>query len=187
MSDLFLLVLAGHLLGDFIVQTDRQAATKESSWRADLVHVLTYHLTMAVLILPVWHDWRPAAFLSISIATHALVDRRWPTRLVLATTGSKGFSTVFWGVIATDQAPHRAPDAGERREVQEDQSAVLNDHRPGLGGRVDPHGVPPRTLTSSPETLPSITRTDEIVSLIRASASSSASSACALIRLGIRA
>lgn len=35
---------------------------------------------------------------------HALVDRRWPTRLILGTTGSKGFSTVFWGVIATDQA-----------------------------------------------------------------------------------
>lgn len=39
----FLLVLAGHLLGDFVVQTDRQAANKERSWRADLSHVLTYH------------------------------------------------------------------------------------------------------------------------------------------------
>jgi hypothetical protein len=28
------------------------------------------------------------------------------TRLILGTTGSKGFSTVFWGVIATDQALH---------------------------------------------------------------------------------
>jgi hypothetical protein len=36
---------------------------------------LTYHLTMAVLVVPVWLDWRAAAFLSISIATHALVDR----------------------------------------------------------------------------------------------------------------
>jgi Protein of unknown function (DUF3307) len=106
MSDVFLLVLAGHLLGDFVAQTDRQAANKEISWRADLVHVLTYHVTMAVLVVPVWHDWRSTAFLSISIATHALVDRRWPTRLVLANTGSKDFSTVFWGVIATDQALH---------------------------------------------------------------------------------
>ncbi|MGH3456177.1 MAG: DUF3307 domain-containing protein, partial [Nocardioidaceae bacterium] len=53
MSDVFLLVLAGHLLGDFVAQTDRQAAYKEASWRAGLGHVLTYHLTMAILVLPV--------------------------------------------------------------------------------------------------------------------------------------
>jgi hypothetical protein len=106
MDDLFLLVLAGHLLGDFVTQTDRQAANKEVSWRADLGHVLTYHLTMAVLVLPVWHDWRAAWFLAISAGTHALVDRRWPTRLVLRSTGSKDFATVFWGVIAADQALH---------------------------------------------------------------------------------
>jgi hypothetical protein len=45
-------------------------------------------------------------FLAISVATHALVDRRWPTRLVLQSTGCKSFSTTFWGVIATDQAMH---------------------------------------------------------------------------------
>jgi lincosamide nucleotidyltransferase A/C/D/E len=51
-------------------------------------------------------DWRAAWFLAISAGTHALVDRRWPTRLVLRSTGSKDFATVFWGVIATDQALH---------------------------------------------------------------------------------
>jgi Protein of unknown function (DUF3307) len=106
MADAFLLVLAGHLLGDFVAQTDGQAANKETSWRADLGHVLTYHATMAVLVLPAWHDGRALCFLGISIGTHALVDRRWPTRLVLATTGSRGFATTFWGVIATDQALH---------------------------------------------------------------------------------
>jgi hypothetical protein len=106
MSDVFLLVLAGHLLGDFVAQTDWQATNKERSWRADLAHVLVYHVVMALLVVPVWHDWRAVWFLSISVATHALVDRRWPTRLVLVTTGSKDFSTVFWGVIATDQALH---------------------------------------------------------------------------------
>lgn len=30
MGDVFLLVLAGHLLGDFVVQTDRQAGNKEA-------------------------------------------------------------------------------------------------------------------------------------------------------------
>jgi len=106
MSDLFVLVLAGHLLGDFVAQTDWQATHKENSWRADLAHVLTYHLTMAALVIPVWHDPSAAWFFAISVATHAIVDRRWPTRLVLVSTGSKGFSTAFWGVIATDQSLH---------------------------------------------------------------------------------
>jgi hypothetical protein len=97
MGDLFLLVLAGGLLGDFIAQTDWQAANKETSWPADLGHVLTYDLIMAGLVLPVWHDWAATWFFAISAGTHALVDRRWPTRLVLRSTGSKGFSTVFWG------------------------------------------------------------------------------------------
>jgi hypothetical protein len=106
MDDLFLLVLAGHLLGDFVAQTDWQATNKEKSWRADLAHVLTYHATMAVLVVPVWHDWGAVRFLAISVGTHALLDRRWPTKLVLGATGSKGFSTVSWGVIAADQALH---------------------------------------------------------------------------------
>jgi hypothetical protein len=118
MSDVLLLVLAGHLLGVFVLQTDRQTATKESCWGADLAHVFTYHLTMAVLIVPVWHDWRAATFLSISIATHALVDRRWPTRLVLSNTGTQGFSTVFWGVIATDQALHLLRSTSRRTALR---------------------------------------------------------------------
>jgi hypothetical protein len=61
---------------------------------------------MSALVVPVWHDQRAATFLLISLARHALVDRRWPTTLVLAATGSRGFSTVLWGMIATDQALH---------------------------------------------------------------------------------
>ena len=106
MGDLFLLVLAGHLIGDFVAQTDWQASNKTSSWRADLAHVLNYHLMMAGLVLPVWHDARALLFLAISAGTHAFVDRRWPTRLLLTTTRSKEFATMFWGVIATDQAVH---------------------------------------------------------------------------------
>ena len=106
MGDLFLLVLAGHLLGDFVAQTDWQASNKTSNWRADLAHVLTYHLTMAALVLPIWHDVRALWFLAISAGTHALIDRRWPTRLLLVTTRSKQFASMVWGVIATDQAVH---------------------------------------------------------------------------------
>jgi hypothetical protein len=63
-------------------------------------------LTLGVLILPVWHDWSVVWFLGISAGTHAFVDRRWPTRLLLGSTGSQNFATTLWGVIATDQALH---------------------------------------------------------------------------------
>ena len=104
--DPFLMVLAGHLLGDFIVQTDWQAANKEVDWWADLSHVITYHLTMVVLVLPFWLTWQAGLLLAASFASHAVIDRRWPTRWVLRVTRSQGFSTVAWGVIATDQALH---------------------------------------------------------------------------------
>jgi hypothetical protein len=106
MGDAFSLVLAGHFLGDFVAQSDWQATNKELSWRADLAHVLTYHLILAALVLPAWHDWRAGLFLGISAGTHAFVDRRWPTRLLLGSTRSKNFATMFWGVLATDQALH---------------------------------------------------------------------------------
>ena len=106
MDDVFLLVLAGHLIGDFVLQTDWQASNKETSWRAATAHVLTYHVIMAVLVVPVWRDIDAAWLFGISIASHAFVDRRWPVRLLLGSTGSKHFSTAFWGVIATDQSIH---------------------------------------------------------------------------------
>lgn len=104
--DLFPMILAGHLLGDFVAQTDWQAANKEHNWKADLAHVTTYNLLLAGLVLPFWHTWEAWVFLAISYSSHALFDRRWPTRMVLEVTRSKWFSTQFWGVITTDQAIH---------------------------------------------------------------------------------
>jgi Protein of unknown function (DUF3307) len=88
-GDVFLLVLAGHLLGDFVAQTDWQASNKERSWPADLSHVVTYHVIVAGLLLPAWHTWSVVWFLGISASTHALVDRRWPTRLAARFDGQQ--------------------------------------------------------------------------------------------------
>lgn len=109
MDDLFLLLLAGHLLGDWLVQTDWQALNKakESGWASALLsHVFTYHLTMAVCVLPVWHTKGTAVAFAISWWSHAFIDRRWPVRWLLRKTGSPGFAEQTWGVIATDQALH---------------------------------------------------------------------------------
>ena len=108
MDELFPLLLAGHLLGDWIVQTDRQALNKTTSWAANQAHCLTYHLTMAAFVLPVWHTWGTALAFVISWVSHGCIDRRWPVRWLLAHTGSEAFAQQLWGVLAADQALHLA-------------------------------------------------------------------------------
>jgi hypothetical protein len=110
-ATVFLVLLAGHLLGDWVVQTDEQATNKTRSWSALGRHVARYHLIMAALLLvPTLRDGWPAshalATLTVSAATHAFIDRRWPVRSLLRAVGSPGFATVEWGVIAVDQALH---------------------------------------------------------------------------------
>jgi hypothetical protein len=111
MAAVFLVLLAGHLLGDWVVQSDWQASNKTRSWAALTAHVASYHLIVGLLLLiPVLRDDWPAdkalAVLTVSAITHAVIDRRWPVRALLRATGSPGFATVQWGVIAADQALH---------------------------------------------------------------------------------
>jgi Protein of unknown function (DUF3307) len=110
-ATVFLVLLAGHLLGDWVAQTDWQATTKTRSWPALAAHVAAYHLVMgALLLLPVmrdgWPTWKALVVLLVSAATHAVIDRRWPVRALLRLTASPGFATVDWGVVAADQALH---------------------------------------------------------------------------------
>lgn len=110
-ATVFLALLASHLLGDWVVQTDEQATNKTRAWGALIGHVVRYHLVMAgFLLLPVlrdgWPLWRALVALAVSAASHAFIDRRWPVRRLLVVVGSPSFGTVEWGVIAVDQALH---------------------------------------------------------------------------------
>ena len=107
----FLVLLAGHLVGDWMVQNDWQATNKTRSWAALTAHVASYHLIVGLLLLiPILRDGWPAAkavaALAVSAMTHAVIDRRWPVRALMRAAGSPGFATVEWGVIAVDQALH---------------------------------------------------------------------------------
>jgi hypothetical protein len=111
MAAAFLVLLAGHLLGDWVAQSDWQAANKTRSWAALTAHVASYHLIMGLLLLITilrddWPAGKALAVLTVSAITHAVIDRRWPVRALLRATGSPGFATVQWGVIAVDQALH---------------------------------------------------------------------------------
>lgn len=126
-----LVILAGHLLGDWVVQTDYQANMKVRpsfvaaqqqrnsranvrwqrhlnwlSWTANQMHMATYHLTLAVLVVPFWWSWRLAVLVGVSWVTHSFIDRRWPVIWLLRHTGSAAFSTQTWGVLCADQALH---------------------------------------------------------------------------------
>lgn len=108
-SSVLPLVLAAHFVGDWLIQTDWQAANKIRSWRAMADHMLGYHLTLAAALALVYRDnqwWRPVTIILISLVTHAFIDRRWPVKWLMAHTGSRPFSETAWGVLVVDQALH---------------------------------------------------------------------------------
>ena len=91
-ATVFLVLLAGHLLGDWVAQTDWQAATnKTRSWAALTAHVASYHLMGLLLLIPILRDGWPAgkalAALAASAITHAVIDRRWPVRALMRAAG----------------------------------------------------------------------------------------------------
>lgn len=125
--NLLALVLAGHFIGDWLVQTDWQAAEKGwvriptptfgfhghgygpaywRSWKTNQAHMLGYHLTLGVLVafaLP----WLPLlVLLAVSWVTHSFIDRRWPVRWLMEYTRSGAFAKTPWGPMAVDQALH---------------------------------------------------------------------------------
>src|SRR5919201_5693308 len=94
----FLVLLAGHLLGDWVVQSDWQATYKPRSGAALTAHVASYHLVMGLLLLlPIlrdgWPTERALAALTVSAVTHAVIDRRWPVRGLMGAAGSPAFAT----------------------------------------------------------------------------------------------
>jgi hypothetical protein len=108
---LFALLYVGHLVGDYIVQTDAMATAKVAgapvpplrSWLANQRHVASYSLTIAATVLLVgalggflaelgavpWWRWAVAAV--VNWVTHSVIDRRWPVRRLMESTGSGPF------------------------------------------------------------------------------------------------
>lgn len=114
----FAALYAGHMVGDHVIQTDRQAAGKAQTagWlRPMLGHLAGYHLTIGVALagltlVGVPLSWRHVtAALLWSVVTHGVLDRRWPVRWLLQHTGSADFAdrqTPICGPYLADQALH---------------------------------------------------------------------------------
>ena len=106
MVDIYILALLGHLIGDWIVQTDYQAAMKTESWLAMARHIFSYHVTLGVCLGFVLPFADLLILLIISATTHAFLDRRWPVRWLLSRTGSPQFAESLLGVLMADQILH---------------------------------------------------------------------------------
>ena len=105
--NLLALAIAGHLIGDWIIQTDQQAANKMTSWAANQRHMAGYHATLYALCA--WAGPLEAAIIvAVSWPTHSIIDRRWPVTWLMEHTGSAPFAKTPWGPLAVDQALHLA-------------------------------------------------------------------------------
>jgi hypothetical protein len=106
---LFDWLLIGHLVGDFLLQTDGMARYKAQSWSWMLKHVGIYLAVMVVLVgayamnhpLPLWVVGAVLLFIG---GTHIILDRRgftlwWMRRLGVS-------SDLTWLPIVADQIFH---------------------------------------------------------------------------------
>lgn len=78
-------LLCGHLVGDWLLQSDYEALNKGERWLPNITHVSKWTMSVAASAWVV--GWRgEAGFLLWLLAmgvVHALVDRRWPTLWII--------------------------------------------------------------------------------------------------------
>lgn len=100
--NLFTWLLIGHLVGDFLLQTNWMAARKTSSYAALLAHVTVYTLCVFTFALPAGGISYEA--MAVVFATHAFLDRRWFVRFwTRALNGAEGAP---WLNVVSDQCWH---------------------------------------------------------------------------------
>ncbi|MGD8625579.1 MAG: DUF3307 domain-containing protein [Anaerolineae bacterium] len=106
---LFDWLLVGHLVGDFLLQTDGMARNKSKSWPWMLRHVGLYMLLVTVVIVvyalshPLSFWWIALALLLLSV-THVGLDRRRFTTWWMGVVGIEPQHP--WLGIVVDQVFH---------------------------------------------------------------------------------
>ena len=112
---LFDWLLVGHLVGDFLLQTDNMARYKERSWPWMLKHVGAYMAVMVIFIaayavshaVPLWVAGGGLLFIG---GTHILLDRRDFTQGWMRIVGISADQS--WLSIVVDQTFHLLVLAG---------------------------------------------------------------------------
>jgi hypothetical protein len=106
---LFDSLVIAHFVGDWLLQTERQALSKRTSWRAMLSHVAVYHALILAVLLAYRSPRDPLVYFTVVVLaiSHAILDREWPVialmralRMVVNRPPEK------WFVIVIDQILH---------------------------------------------------------------------------------
>lgn len=98
-------LIMGHLIGDYIYQSDYQAANKTTNSVACLVHCLCY--TLAVWSHSFW--WMPWWGLVICFVSHFIMDRWRLARVLMKYNYQEAFATgplAPWSIILVDNIIH---------------------------------------------------------------------------------
>lgn len=94
--------LTGHLVGDYLLQTDWQAKNKKKKgkfgWLACLDHCLVW--TLSVLLFTGWWQWKIAVLVFLS---HIVLDRTNVVSKLLIVLGKKNEQ---WLMIVCDNTIH---------------------------------------------------------------------------------
>ena len=96
--------IIGHLVGDYLLQTDWMAEGKKRSSFICALHCLLW--TAAVVVLAGWWKWWVAPIL---FATHFVQDRTQIIPWFMRATGKAGFAVgpmAPWSVVAIDNTFH---------------------------------------------------------------------------------
>ena len=103
---LFDKLLVGHLVGDFLLQTEWQALNKGTNYRALFSHIVVYALILFGVLASEFGFQNMLVYLMVVMlaGSHALIDRGWPVVRYM-----KAFRLIVrrkperWLVIAVDQ------------------------------------------------------------------------------------
>jgi len=72
-KEYFILLLLGHVLGDYYIQTGKMAEKKEKSLRWVLIHCVCYWGMMLLISIPII-SWEIALAATVSAILHLLID-----------------------------------------------------------------------------------------------------------------
>ncbi|QFF97784.1 DUF3307 domain-containing protein [Psychrobacillus glaciei] len=101
----FSYLLIGHLIGDYLLQTNWMARNKSKKWLPLLVHCIVYTVII-IGILYIGNGWLPLNAILLIFVSHLILDKRvfvvwWVKNIMGAKEKDAG-----WLIIIADQIFH---------------------------------------------------------------------------------
>jgi hypothetical protein len=108
MTQIFIYLLAAHLIGDWIIQTSWMANEKSKNYLALAAHVFTYHIFTFGALFFAGVDLTKAVWATLFLAvTHAFLDNRrfefWWLRQIKKVEDAE---VPIWLLLGVDQSFH---------------------------------------------------------------------------------